>query len=536
MYNTLDEIMKPYFDKLKEMEENQRERENRILETKTTISDMKATRLAERKNLEIELENLRVRNKISIKEFEEKKEREIEEYISSTLNSNSSFFASYGSMLRKDLEKEYDRKLEEMKAEFARKEADLIEKISKLKMVSDEEREEKSTLEQINKPYNFRNVDLRELVEIKENLRKKLLDEQKRLNYELKREQINFDSTMLAIDDFEYQYDPENRRGNGAERLALFQKSGKITDKMNEIKKSLKKLEEYLTLTLLTPEETKALMSSMTHWEKDEYNRRKVVDIYSGASKDKDSDIVEVEDPIKFDVEEQDDKVVAEDKSNLFQFMYNDIVNAANNLATIKINSSNGKLGETERYISSKEKNYDYELNGTIDLEEKSVNLPCGEYLNIDDVMEAIENLYNKNKGRSFVVNSTGKEYKVSKFTIKKLKQKLKKCSRIKLIEEKKISKFDLFRVFGKHKSDKLVKEVEMSSLDNVYVPEGEYISRDDLIIALDNLFTTKKLDWLRTVSEKLTSFKDVFSRKIEEQEKDMAEPLKLDDDFRIIR
>ena len=204
MYNTLDEIMKPYFDKLKEMEENQRERENRILETKTTISDMKATKLAERKNLEIELENLRVRNKLSIKEFEEKKEREIEEYISSALNSNSSFFASYGSMLRKDLEKEYDRKLEEMKAEFARKEVELIEKISKLKIVSDEEKEEKSILEQINKPYNFRNVDLRELVEIKENLRKELLAEQKRLNYELKREQINFDSTMLAIDDFEY--------------------------------------------------------------------------------------------------------------------------------------------------------------------------------------------------------------------------------------------------------------------------------------------------------------------------------------------
>jgi len=77
----LDSIMKPYFDKKKEIENVPFQLEKEKQETANAIREMRNERINRRKELELELENVRVRHKIAIEDFKEKMEKEIEEYI-----------------------------------------------------------------------------------------------------------------------------------------------------------------------------------------------------------------------------------------------------------------------------------------------------------------------------------------------------------------------------------------------------------------------------------------------------------------------
>ena len=77
--------------------------------------------------------------------------------------------------------------------------------------------------------------------------------------------------------------------------------------------------------------------------------------------------------------------------------------------------------------------------------------------------------------------------------------------------------------------------EVEMSTLKDVNVPEGNYINRDDLVIRLNNLFTTKKLEWLKNFSNSLKDKKDKLIEKLQrKQVEESTYILDLDDDFHI--
>ena len=529
----LENIMKPYFDKKKEIDNVPVALENEKNEQANKIREMKAKRIGKRKELEEELENLKLRRESAINDFKEKMSREIEEYIGNAQNSNSNFFASYGSMLRKDLEREYSFKLKELEDNFKDQEEALVAEIAKLKVVTDEEKTTKQALEDLGKKSDYTRVDLRELVEVKGSLRKQLISEQKRLNFELKQQQINFDSAMLKLDAFKYEYNAQQQVINGADWRAIYEESNKIADKIDEIRKALKKVEEYLNLTELTKEETAAVMRSMTPWEKEEYDRRRGNDnsnVYSENKKEipiePNEDLVDIEDPVLSNYEEKDGNIVVDDMENLLKTIYNDIVKEAMKLNSVKLNESKTK---DNLYISSKSGDEQYKENGMLD---ESVKLPCGEYVNMDDINQAVNNLYNKTKDRKYIVKETGKEYKISKSTVEKLKNKLKKCSTIKLVKEKKVSKLDLLKIFGKKKANKVMNEVEMSTLKEVNVPEGDYINRNELIANLDNLFTTKKLEWLKKFSNTLKDKKDLlvgFFKKKKEYE-----GLELDDDYHI--
>lgn len=531
----LENIMKPYFDKKKDIENVPVALENEKSEMTNKIREMKAERIGRRKELEVELENLRSRREVALKDFKEKMERDIEEYIGNAQNSNSNFFASYGSMLRKDLEREYNIKLKELEDNFRDQEESLVVEIAKLKVVTDEEISNKKALEDLSKRSDYTRVDLREMVELKGDLRKSLIAEQKRLNFELKQQQINFDSTMLRLDAFKYEYNDQQQVINGADWRAIYEESNKIADKMDEIRKALKKVEEYLKVTELTHEETAAVMRSMTPWEKAEYDRRKANgNNTDNSNKNDDSskpneDLVENEDPVVSKFEEKDGNIVVDDMQNLLKTIYNEIVKEVMDLNSVKLSESKSK---DNLYISSKTGNEKYKENGMLD---ESIKLPCGEYVNSDDINQAINNLYNKNKDRKYIIKDTGKEYKISEENIKKLKNKLKKCSTIKLVKEKKVSKLDILKVFGKKKANKVMAEVEMSTLKDVNVPEGNYINRDDLVIRLNNLFTTKKLEWLKNFSNTLKDKKDKLIEKLQrKQVEESTYILDLDDDFHI--
>lgn len=600
----IENIMKPYFDKKKAIEEAPIALENEKTEYASNISNLKNERISRRKELEVELENLRVRNKITIEDYKEKMNREIEEYVSNAMNTNSNFFTNYGVILRKDLEQQYNERLKELEENLKEKEQSLIDEIKSLKMVSAEEKNEQQELDFLNKKSSYRRVDLRELVEIKDNLRKQLIAEQKILlskkaeydkkvnEYnqnleELKQYQLDFNKIMEKISNFKYQYDDQGLVINNDDFKKLCDESVLISEKIkvltnkltetskffevNDIEMGLNKIEEYLELTTLTSEEAAAVMRSMTPWEKEEYDRRKNANIsveeievpeietpeeeielpaldipeeeieeteIDTPEKDIEvpevetpySDIIEIDDPIISKYEENDGNIVVDNVGDLIKTIYNAVIEEANNLRSIKLNKSRGALAENEFYLSSKENNEEYELNGATKFSnDDAVKLPSGEYLYEGDINKAINNFYNRNKGINYVVKETSKNYKITKYNVEKLKGKLKKCSRVKLIKENKLSKFDLLKVFGKKRSEKMMNEINISNLKDVKVPEGEYVNREDIVINMSNLFKTNEKNWLKSFSDSLKKKQEERNRKRQE-ERDYI--LEIDDDY----
>ena len=209
----IENIMKPYFDKKEKLNNS---------------------------NVELNSAKLRLENLLN------NKEREIEEYLSSDLVKGQTFYSGYEAMIRKDLENAYKEKEELLRKEILELERN-----------------------------KYKNVDLREMVDLKGELRKQLFEKQRTLKNSLEEQQLLFKMTMLKLDNFKNQYNEQNQIINGDERRNLFDESNKIVDKINEIKNALEKTEEYLELTTLTSEEAAAVMRSMTPWEKEEYDRRK---------------------------------------------------------------------------------------------------------------------------------------------------------------------------------------------------------------------------------------------------------------------
>lgn len=518
----LEKIMEPYFAKKDQIDNVISNIKNDKLESKMRLSEEKENRHEKIKSLEIELENLRVKKTFAIKEFEEKKEKEIEEYISKAIDSNSRFFTSYGSMLRKDLEQEYEKQLERIQNEFKMNEENILLQIKELKSRTPEEKVEIENLEQLSKPYKYRNVDLREMVELKNSLRKQLFAERKRLNEEFSKfkEEIDYRNNLKVeilnnqkklsevnekLSNFKYEYNEQNQLINGSDWRILYEESRKISDRLQEmgeilskeseaekISQSLIKVEEYIKMTELTQEETSAVMMSMTHWEKEEYDRRK--------------GNIDVSEPILNKKTEIISNEHFETKAGLLKTMFEDIIKEVKNLRGIKL--TEGK-GEEEAYIDTKSsKSDDYKNAGTInfyDPENESLNLPSGEYLYSQDIIEAVENLYNKDKNKTYTVKGTNKKFKLTRFSIAKFKLKLKECSLIRLLKDKKISKIDITRVFGKSKTEGIFRKLELGTVyGNPDMPEGDYVSRNELIAKLNNLFTTNKFEWLRKLSDKL--------------------------------
>lgn len=561
----LENIMKPYFDKKAEIDNKPMALENEKTEMANKIREMKAERINRRRELEIELENVRVRHKIAVEDYKEKMEKEIEDYINSTISSNPNLTAAYGSFIRKDLERSYndngqirmgyDQRLKELDDNFKDQEEALLNEIADLKVVSEDERNEKQSLEEMDKRFDYSRVDLRELVELKDVARKKLFAERKRLNqrleelrpqYEeynrtvedLKEYQIKLNEIVEKLSNFKYEYNAQNQVVNSEDWKKLYEErvliSDKITDltnllvektsivhEFNNVNKSIEKVEEYIKLTELTKEEGTAVMMSMTPWEKEEYDRRKK------------SDLIEIIDSDIPENEVEEDRVVVDNMENLVKTIYHDVVKTISNLRTIKLNGSKGKLEENEAYISAKTNSDSYEEKGTVKLD-KPEQLPCGEYVSNEDIVEATERLYAKPKAITYIVKETGKAYKVSKDAVQKLKETLKNCSTIKLVREKKVSKLDLLKVFGKKKANEVMEEAQIGELRDSNLEEGEFVNKNETIVAFKNLFTEKKVEWLRNLSNSLKEKADKLVESLDKKQEDNFYVLDLDEEFHI--
>lgn len=210
-------------------------------------------------------------------------------------------------------------------------------------------------------------------------------------------------------------------------------------------------------------------------------------------------------------------KTIVDNFKHLAGAIYNDIVDLANNLKYIKIDKSSSD--DNKRYVSDKvDGNIDYEYRGSLDLsqvkrndgssESMQIRISEGVYINLDEINQAIDNYYNKsNKGQKFFVKEINQEITVSKHDMSKLKKAIKNCTTLRLIKDKKLSEFDVKRVIGKEAYSEINAEIGNIQTD---LPEGYYISRDELLYELKRMFANKnkRLEWLKNISNKIKASK----------------------------
>ena len=432
--------------------------------------------------------------KLRLEKLLENKEKEIEEYVSSTVGSNSNFYSGYGAMIRRDLELAYKEKEEEL-----RKEISMLESSKR-----------------------FNKVDLRESVEIKEDIRKQLLSERKNLELELRQNQINFDMAMMELNRFQYEYNEQNQVINGDAWRKIYERSNQISTEITKIKMILEKVEENLKLTELTKEEIAVITMSMTPWEKDEYNRRKEMKKQNSTVIEEDVKNDDVFEDIDFDNEELEDEPI-EDKdedmdelSAFCSFIYDDIENEIENLKMVRL-SKDERLSDSKFRFDIKKGNDEYQETGVISTglgEEQIIKLPCGEFINKNDIYEGLNNLYKKNKKEktSYIVKDTDIKYGFTKRSIKKFKNLLKKCTTIKLVKKGTLTEADIIHVHGKEKSNKLFKKFEknIGTGETEYEDvSGKYIAKDEVLDAMKVLVKKKGLSWTKRIMDKIRGFNE---------------------------
>jgi len=483
----LEEIMKPYYDKKENIEK-------KYIERKSFLT--------------LRLENLR-----------NNKAREIEEYVQNAVAERPDFYAGYGAMIRKDLEQAYAKKEQELEQE-----------------IKDNDK--------------YYRLDVRELVSIKEDLRKELISARKQIELQISEIELKMDTIALQLTRFEPVYDDNYQMLNGGERAKLFNENHRLIEVKFNLEKQLETINENLNLTEITKEEASILMMSLTPWEQDELNRRRASsvveeveipeieipeenenEITEPVEEDKNDEtteetpVVTEEEPVVELPEEpeivpeeekiDEDTVLVDSFKELLDTVFEDVLNSSKKLRTIKLEGSNPVQLSTR---DKEDPNYNYA--GV--LEEDIVGLPNGAYLNKRDIFKALDRYRKENKGRTFKVKGFNQTFEINRKTIRLVKKQLRECSAIKLVSEKKLGHFDIKRVYGKEQADKFVElgkvETKMAS--------GEYINLNEFAYNLKDVFAEKGPTWFEKLKNRLKAKRQ--TRQIVNQ----YEELQLDDQY----
>ena len=521
----IEEIMKPYFDKKEEFSKRKENFEAGYDLFINTYNDEIEKWKLENEESEKEMIALKTR----LQTIRNNRNSEIEEYVKNAVADRPEFYAGYGVMIRKDLEQEYIKREKALELEII----NLSDKINNnyLKIARNNKKiRESEEAKKVGETNKFYNVDVRELVDIKHDLRKLLISAKKELEIKIKEVSLRFEAVMYKLSTFKYQYDENHKVVNGNEYRRLFEESNTLVEVKYNIQAELKKLEEYLNLTELTEEEVKTIMMSMTPWEKEEYDRRKAlnteidvvsedleevnveeiipaepeVEISEEPVEEVTESVEEVEEPVVEDSQQvvyetaqqaiEEATTLEENYSEFMKEIFKDIS------AIIKSQKARIIKLENGQYLSAKyadEKNY--QVVGDVYLDNEEMQLPNGVYLNKRDISRALDNYRKQNKGRTFTVN--GIELEVNRKTVTEVKRALRDCSIVKLLSEKKLGSFDIKRVYGKEKTDEYNKFVNIGSVETK-MPTGDYIKLSDFYECLEDLFIEKSSSWL----EKLTS------------------------------
>lgn len=458
MKNRIDELMKPFMDK---------------------VSELKRERNSQTSKLRLELQRLR-----------DNKEAEIEEYLKEYVPKNSASMPNpnYREIVKRDLENAYLAK-------------------------------EKSLQEKLRTTPDYTNVYLYELSEVQDEYRKIIEQERKRLQFEMEDTDIRFQITLHSIKGFKHEYDENhNPTANSRDKYkALFERSQFFVDELSRLRLEMKKLNEYEKIVKTSArvllevggEET---LQTLTPWEKEYYDKRK-------AEREKapnptpvpapkptpNPSLVPAPKPVSEDIAD----VIVENSNDLINQVYNDIITGVDGIQTIKLSPRKDTTKKTISIVRDGK----VIPQDVIDLKlgEEEIILPNGEYVNRKDFNKALQNYYKKNKGKTYYVKETEEKLSLSKKALRKLKRTFKFCSIIELLRNKKITETDVRRVIGKENAYKygtpsmyaeLSSNLQLDEED--YVDNGEYVSVSDIKENLDKLFTEKRTSWLKRVKDNL--------------------------------
>lgn len=487
----IEEIMKPYFDKKEEFSRRQQEIEEKYNQENRVYKEENEAYEAEMRVIKLRLERLRGN-----------KEQEIEEYVKNAVSDRPDFYAGYGAMVRKDLEQSYLTREKELENQIMELNAKINNNYLRIAENNKKMLDEKA---EINK---FHKVDLKQLADIKDGLRSKLLSAKKDLEINLAQTKLDLDTINLKMATFKYIYDDNHNAINGGELKKLFDQSNSLIETKYNLEKQLKQLSEYLKLSELTNEESSVLLSGLNPVEKIEYERRKlgayvveqpVIDEQPIIEETPvveelpaSEDIEELEEPELVEEPEQkleDNQIVFENATEFIGTIYEDVLNCAKKLRSVELDGS---------YLKAQNpSDGEYQVIG--DMHE--IGFPNGIYLNRKDIDKALANYVKENKGRTFKIKGIEKTFEVNNKTLKEVKKQLRECSTIKLVRERKIGTFDLRRIFGKKRAEEYYKLAQVQP-EEIKMPSGAYVNLEEFTKNLKHLFAEKSPTWF----EKLTS------------------------------
>lgn len=488
MKNEIEQIMQPYFDIKDIIKNDPKSIENESTNIGQNLSELREKRLSEKRLLEARLNKLR-----------ENRDKEIEEFINGT---DSYFYAGHAATIRKDLELAYKDKEEELENQ-----------IKNLSKKSDEELNLTEQKNLVSSKTDFRSrAYIRKTINIKEDIRKKLIAKQKEIEIMLSKEKLNFDSAMLDLSQFKYTYDENYNPTNASEWKNLYQKSTDSSDKMTSLRNQLEQIKKYLKVTELTEEEIKIVMTSITPQEKailqelEQQEKNKTIEPtpivsdpignsqteptpqlrefnYNAADVSYNNDVVTEPDYV-----EKGNKIEVDTRADLVKLIYNDVMKTIESTDTVTLHDSKGDLGDAERYIG-----INNEIKGTVFVDDMA--LPNGEYVNSADFENALNKYVNKSKGKTYVVKERNDKLRMT--NVEKFKKALNNSS-ILLFGKRVASKFavrgreqaaDQSRVLGEVRGE---------------AKQGKYISRNELIRNLNELFEKKSANWIKNFAFKL--------------------------------
>lgn len=209
-------------------------------------------------------------------------------------------------------------------------------------------------------------------------------------------------------------------------------------------------------------------------------------DVSEPHSENNSGDLLDFDSPIDVDNPTNEKNIILDDINDLCYQIYGDLIEYMGKLDTIELEKSHdGKA----RFVNDSE----HSFKGEIDTFEHAY----GEYLKIDDIAEALQRYYEKDKGTNYIVTDQNKAYSISESKIKKINKILSKCAVIKL--EKTSGIKNTLHVLGSKKFSK--KDVNLGSIKS-NAKEGTYVKILDMMAVLDEVLKSKRCQkkWLNSV------------------------------------
>lgn len=245
----LNEIMKPYFEKINE------------------INDVEISREQEKNEIYNSFENqiLEINGNINILKnrilrINENKEIEITKYIENLVSVNPTISEDYINRTKKGLEDEYKKQ-----------EDSFVNEINELKRKREElEKNRLEKISEIDSRPNYIRVYQYELGFVKDELRKQLYQEKRKIELELEEENLNHERLIMELSNLPKENETDDLDGLYSKRKELFDKSHKSIEKTNELRSALDKISKYWKL--VSPENDKYI--NLLPWERVEYERR----------------------------------------------------------------------------------------------------------------------------------------------------------------------------------------------------------------------------------------------------------------------